>query len=852
MSAMTQKQLRKAMWRAVKQAKGRFVAIVLIILLGVLLFVGLKAVSPDLYSSAEQYIQQQRLSDLRVVSTSGFTQKDVEQVKKVPGAQVQPERSTYILDSKRRDVAQLFAYQSGAKQNQLKLKSGRLPRHQHEIVLDQLAKQKGYRLGDTYRVHTSALTTQRYRVVGFVTSPLFVDNEERGSANIGSGTVAYFAYLPAANFKQNVYTGLAVRFPKLQHHSSFSAAYKKQARQKTAQVKRVLAKRAPARQRELKQQARAKLQPQQAKLAQQQAQLAAIGGGTPALQAQLRAAQQKLTQAQQQIRQLPQPEYTYTKRAGNPGFQGYADMTKRIAAIANVFPLFFFLIAGLVTFTTMTRMVEEDRSQIGTLKALGYTKGEIARPYLDYGLAAALLGIGLGVLIGVNTLPRIVFTAMDQYVYTAVVLCYPLAAIAQAAGFSLFATLGAALFVLLKELREKPAALMLPKAPKAGKRILLERLTWLWRRLSFNQKVSYRNLFRFKARMWMAIIGIAGGTGLLLTGFGIRDSISQSGVNQFQHVLHYQAVVRLAPQATHARQTLAQNPRYQKSLGVYNDVVSVGTAHNKVSQVNLNATQQPRAFKRYVHLSAPLPRSGVVLSQKLARLLKVKPGDTVTLTNSDQKRAQVKISGVTTNYAGHFVYLRKNVLNQAFNGRYQTNTRLVKTKPQTQAQETAYAKKLLASNQILHTEYLSKQKHTIDQQAAKLDPILWIFILLSGLLTFVVLYNLTNINISERVRELATIKVLGFFDNEVTDYIVRENLVLTLFGIIAGYGLGNLLTAFILHQAATSTVIFPLTIHWPGYLIAALLTIMFTIIVMVATHYRLKRIDMITALAAKE
>lgn len=840
------------MWRSVKQAKGRFIAIVLIILLGVLLFVGLKAVSPDLYSSAEQYLQQQRLSDLRVVSTAGFTQKDVQQVKKVSGAQVQPERTTYILDSKRRDVAQLFAYQPDAKQNQLKLKSGRLPRHQHEIVLDQLTKQKGYRLGDTYRVHSSALTAQRYRVVGFATSPLFVDDEERGSANIGSGTVAYFAYLPAANFKSSVYTGLAVRFPKLQRHSSFSGAYKRQARQKTALVKKALAKRAPARQRELKQQARAKLQPQQAELAQQQAQLARLGGGTPALQAQLRAAEQKLAQAQQQISQLQRPSYTYTKRAGNPGFQGYADMTKRITAIANVFPLFFFLIAGLVTFTTMTRMVEEDRGQIGTLKALGYTKSEIARPYLDYGVVAAVLGIGLGVLIGVNTLPRIVFTAMDQYVYTAVVLRYPLAAIGQAAGFSLFATLGAALFVLLKELREKPAALMLPKAPKAGKRILLERLTWVWRRFSFNQKVSYRNLFRFKARMWMAIIGIAGGTGLLLTGFGIRDSISQAGINQFQHVLHYQAVVRLAPEATHAKQTLAQNPRYQQSLGVYNDVVSVSNPHAKVNQVSLNVTQNPRAFKRYVHLTALLPSSGVVLSQKLARLLKVKPGDTVTLTNSDQKKAPVKVSGVTANYAGHFVYLQKSALNRAFSGRYQTNTRLVKTKPQTSAQETAYAKKLLASKQVLHTEYLSKQKRTIDQQAAKLDPILWIFILLSGLLTFVVLYNLTNINISERVRELATIKVLGFFDNEVTDYIVRENLVLTIFGIIAGYGLGNLLTAFILHQAATSTVIFPLTINWPGYLIAALLTIMFTVIVMVVTHYRLKRINMITALAAKE
>ncbi|MFL2028768.1 ABC transporter permease [Loigolactobacillus zhaoyuanensis] len=843
--------LNKTLWRSVKQAKGRFIAIVMIIMLGVLLFVGIKAVSPDLYGSADSYISQQKLSDLRVVSTAGLTQADVKRVEKVSGAQVQSEKSVYILDQKRSDVAQLFAYRKADSQNKLKLKSGHLPRHNDEIVLDQLAKSKGYQLGDTYRVKNNGLKTQTYRIVGFVTSPLFVDDEERGAANIGDGSVAYFAYLPATNFKTSVYTALSVRFPKLQAQSSFSGDYKQQVQHKLSAVKKALRGRATARQTSLQQQATAQIQQQQQQLDQQKAQLTQAVGATVATQ-QLAPAQQKLTQAQQQAEQIQRPTYTYTKRAGNPGFQGYGDMTTRIAAIANVFPLFFFLIAGLITFTTMTRMIEEDRSQIGTLKALGYTKREIARNYLLYGVAAATLGTVLGVVIGANTLPLIVFKAMTQYVYTAVVLDYPLNAILLAVLFSFFVTLGAVSIVLTKELAEKPAALMLPKAPKAGKRILLERVGFIWRRLSFNQKVSYRNLFRFKARMWMAIIGIAGGTGLILTGFGIRDSISQSGIDQFQQVMHYQAVVSLEDNAKNVTTTLAQNPRYQQSLGLYTDVVSVSTSGEKVSQVSLDATDQTQQFKKYVSLTTKMPQTGIVLSQKLAKLLDVRAGDTVTVTNSDNQTARVKVRGVTANYAGHFIYMNKTTLNRLFADRYQVNTRLVKTQKQTAAQENAYAKKLLASDKVVHTEFISNQKKAIDQQAAKLNPIVWIFIFLSGLLSFVVLYNLTNINVSERIRELATIKVLGFFDGEVTNYIVRENVVLTLFGIVVGYGLGNLLTAFILRQAATSTVIFPLTIGWSGYVIAAVMTIVFTVIVMGVTHFRLKRVDMISALAAKE
>jgi putative ABC transport system permease protein len=598
--------------------------------------------------------------------------------------------------------------------------------------------------------------------------------------------------------------------------------------------------------------------------AKQQLKQAAKQGDSAVLAAQqatLTTQQAKLTAAKKQLLAATQTTYTWQDRDDLPGFEAYGESSERIAAIANVFPVFFFLIAALITFTTITRMVEEARGQIGTFKALGYGKWLIARNYLGYALLAGVSGTVLGALIGNLTLPRLVLALYQAYIPLKWVVGLQWGVIGLALIFALLATVGAAGIVVRRELAEGPAALMRPKAPKSAKRILLERITPLWQRMSFNRKVSYRNLFRFKSRMLMTIIGIAGGTALILTGFGIQNSISASGTKQYHDVLHYQATIRLK-QAGHqdkADMILNHNDQYHSHITVAGDVGDVRAHGQKVADVNLYVPENRQQLWRYVSLlnaktgkPFKLAKNGVVLTEKMATLLHAKVGDRVQVTTTDGHKGHAKVAAITANYMGHFMYLSAASYRQMLGEKPAYNTLLVQLRSQTSQQRNRLAHQLLNNGEALGASYTADQQKTVATMSQSLNPIILIFILLSGILSFVVLYNLTNINVSERIRELSTIKVLGFYDGEVTMYIVRENIVLTLMGIVVGYGVGNLLTAYIMRQAATAQVIFPLTLHLTGYVVATVLMIVFTVIVMLVTHRRLKRVDMIEALKSNE
>ncbi|QFG47367.1 FtsX-like permease family protein [Lapidilactobacillus dextrinicus] len=858
--------LRRKIWASF----GRFVAIVLIIMLGVLLFVGIKSSGPDLYHNATNFLKAQKARDIQIISSTGLTDQDLKLAKKVTGAQVEGSEFVYGTTTKNSDTIQVFSYRRSAQLNQLKLTKGRLPKQTSELVLDDLARKQGYQLGQTIKIANRQLRRQTYQIVGFAISPQFVNKATRGTSNVGDGTIDYFAYTNQANFKASVYSQISIRFAKLQSLNSYGTAYQDKSEQKVKQLKQAFKGRAKQRDQELKATALKSINQQQAllntakkQLAAAKQQVSAASQGqmttTPKITAQetkLKQAQAKIDAAKAKVAELTPTTFYYNERSDLPGFTDYGNLAERIAAIANVFPLIFFLIAILITFTTITRMVEEERTQIGTLKALGYTRWEIAQNYLLYALLAAVLGIIIGVIVGTNTLPQIVVSMMQtQYSYPPSPVGYDWPTIAIAIALSLFATLGAVVYVLTRQLHEKPAALMLPKAPKAGKRILLERFTPLWRRLSFNRKVSYRNLFRFKSRMWMGILGIAGGTGLILTGFGIRDSIDYSGQTQFKQIIQYQATIsRKSDQqsAEQATKILTDDGQYRRHLPVDLQMVKLTKGKQTVDEVSQYVTDQPVKLRQYIKLSQALPKDGAILSQKAAQLLDVKKGDTVQVQDANHHRYKVKVSGITENYAGHFIYLQQAYYQHLRPEQYAATTWLTKLKPQTKSQEKKLARRLLGTKEVVNVAYMSTQIDAVDQQTASLRPIVLIFIVLSGLLSFVVLYNLTNINVSERIRELSTIKVLGFFDNEVTMYIVRENIVLTLFGIIVGLGFGNLLTLFILHQAETSVMVFPLIISATGYLTAIVMTILFTVIVMVVTHFHLKHVDMIEALKANE
>lgn len=845
----------KYMWRNIRDSLGRFIAIILIILLGALIFVGVKATGPALNASLNATVKQERLSDVQLMLTTGFTSKDVATAEKVAGAQAEAVKFRYVSGSKGQVVA-LYGYQPGQQLNQFSLQSGRKPVKPNEIVLDQRAKRTfGYKLGQTYTFPADAKLTRRtFKIVGFADSPLYIDNAQRGSANVGDGAVRYFAYIPASQMKMGVSSLLNVRFKSLQTADTVTDHYADLVRAKEKKLKAVFKPRAAARNQEL-------LAPTLKKLDAQQAQLDAakrLAGNTP----QIAAQQAALTAGRKKAVAAVNTSYTWQVRNDLPGFSAYGDSSDRIAAIANVFPVFFFLVAALITFTTVTRMVEEARGQIGAFKALGYGKWRIAVNYLNYALIGGVVGTILGSVIGNWSIPRIVIALYkNEYLPLQPVVPIGWDSAALAGIFSLLATVGAAAIVVREQLAEKPAALMLPRAPKSAKRILLERITPLWRRFNFNQKVSYRNLFRYKSRMWMTIIGIAGGTALILTGFGIKNSIEASGSRQYSEIVKYQAVVRLADDAqpTAARRVLAADGHYRSSLAVTADVADLTAHGQRQDDVTVFATDQPAALRRYIGLHAQqggqaitLPASGVVLTQKTAKQLDVAAGDTVRVKTTAGHTGRARVAAIATNYVGNTLYLSNSAYEKMLNVKPTANSLLVRLKAQTASQRNTLARRLLKSGDALGTSYTVDQQKTVSSMGKMLNPVVMIFILLSGVLSFVVLYNLTNINVAERIRELSTVKVLGFYDQEVTMYISRENIILTGAGILFGYAGGNLLTAYILHQAETPQIVFPLHISLLGYVVATALMIAFTGIVMFITHQRLKRVDMVEALKSND
>lgn len=893
---MKNKTYLKASLREIIYSKGRFISIVLIILLGTLLYVGIKATGPILNHSASQFVDKQELSNLQIISTGGLTKEDEKLAETVPNAEVESGYQLFYADSDKNQVVKLYSYDKDNQQNQLIVKSGNLPKKDNEIVLDEKAKKEGYRLNQMYKIdQPDQLKRKNFKIVGFIQSPMYISTEERGLSNVGNGSVDFFAYLPENNFSSEIKSVIYLRFSNVDGKETYGKAYEKKMNQNIDKVEKLFAERPQERAAEIKAEAEKDLLPRKAEVtdnlakvdagqkeldqakAQLEQQAIMVPTGNPELakaqeeldaqqkeltrnREQLVDAQQKISDSEKEISELQTPSYSFNQRADNPGFQEYGDLSERIAAIANVFPIFFFFIAALITFTTMTRMVEENRREIGTLKALGYSRFEISIKYIIYALSAAAIGIVLGSVIGTHTLPRLIFVlSSDRYNFSGVTAFYLPRPIIQASIAFLFASLGAALLVLFRELHEKPADLLQPKAPKPGKRIFLERLTPIWSRMSFNSKVSYRNLFRYKSRMIMAVIGIAGCAALMVAGVGLKDSLSSVGDKQFGPIIDYDAIVTLKDQPDEAKVNMifSQNKKLTSELAMMNQTVELKQKGQANQKLTMMVPKDRQKFKEYLHLKNQgekfnLPNDGAVITQKMAELFNLEKGDNLTVHDEDQQTFKVKIANIADNYLGNFLYLSKDYYQQARGKDFKMNSYLLKSKKMTKSEEKELSQKLLSSGQVVNTSFISTQIEAQEQSMDNLDGIVWIFVVLSGLLAFIVLYNLTNINVSERVRELSTIKVLGFYDREVTSYIFRENFVFTILGILFGYGLGIILTKFILDQASMETITFPLVIRLGAYLSSGGLTILFSVIVMVATHFRLRHINMIDALKSNE
>ena len=578
-------------------------------------------------------------------------------------------------------------------------------------------------------------------------------------------------------------------------------------------------------------------------------------------------ARAELEDAQADLDAIEMPSWYVWDRDNNVSYNSFAGNVTKVEALAGVFPLFFFLVAALVVSTTMTRMIEEERLQIGTMKALGYANGAIMRKYVLYAMTAAVLGALFGLAFGFTVFPSVIWYAYAMMYY--VPAFHPV----WRWGYALFAggslilcTLAVTIATCRSSLKESPADLMRPRAPKAGKRILLERIRPLWRRLSFTYKVTCRNLFRYKRRFWMTVIGVAGCTALLVTGFGISDSINGIMVKQYTDVSQYDLMTAVADAAD-----TQSGPVYDylfaggsdgavtSSLATMTEAATQELPDGSTAEVYLMVPQDAAALNDYIDMHertsrqpTPLGETGVVLTEKLAELLDVKAGDTVTLVNGDGVEGSFTVSGVCENYVSNYVYMSAATYADAFGQEPEWNNILSRLSDDSQQARDAISTELLAMDEVASLTFTEDMMTQVLNMLNSINAVVVMIVVCAAVLALVVLYNLTNINVAERVKEIATIKVLGFYDREVSAYVMRETVALTIIGALFGLAGGIALHRFVIYTVEVDAVMFGRTIDPFSFVYSLALTMLFSLIVNLLMGRKLKHISMVESMKAPE
>ncbi len=779
------KLLKETIVCMVKTSK-RFISILIIVLLGVGFFAGIRAVAPDMKNTLDNYYEKTNMYDIFITSNYGI-REEVEK-KLEEKYNVETGYSFDAITTKKEDYAtKIISYNKEDKINTPKLIKGKMPEKVDEVVVDNDFRSE-IKIGDKITIDSNLINNKTVTVTGYVESPLYISTE-RDSTNLLSGTIDYYLYMNETNIispvKTTAYINLAAE------ESRFSKKYEDTVKKAKTDIRKTL-----------------------------------------------------------QEEKVTGEEWYVLDIDSNAGFYQYEQDTERIDNVAKVFPLVFFIVAVLICLTTMTRMVEEERSQIGTLKSLGYKDSAIMFKYILYETLATIIGSIIGVVIGYRLLPELCFEMYkNMYRLGDIKLSYYASLTFQGMIIALLCTLGATIYTCRKTLKESPANLLRPVAPAAGKRVLLERIPIIWNHLSFSHKVTVRNVFRYKKRFLMTIIGIAGCTGLILAGFGLKDCIVKMVPHQYEEIFSYQAKIALNEEKTNETiNKIKENKKIKDILEVQEEAVTIDNKDTNQSVTLVIPKEDPDGFiklqdrKTNEHYNL---NNGIIITEKLANLLEVEENDVLKFTGTD--KYEKKIAHITENYLFHYIYLPKSEYQED-----EYNTVLVKTKNMTEKEEKEFASKLKEIPGVSSITFTSSTRHIFDDTMDNFAYVSLILIVSAGALAFVVLYNLSSVNISERRRELATIKVLGFYDKEVYQYINRENTILTLIGILLGLGIGNILTMYIIKTCEIDMLMFDPTIALASYIYAILITAAFAILVNVILYFSLKKIDMIESLKSVE
>ena len=902
--------MRKAVFkdfiRNIKGSLGRFFAIMAIVAIGVAFFAGVTASSGDMKHSSDSYYDEYNMNDIRILSSIGFTSQDIEAVSKVSGVKAVYKTNTHdvLVDyDGRENVAHISGVPVGKASdddsyiNQLRIKEGRLPQNDKECVVKYEDTRKSMQVGDVISFKSGTeddindtFKDTEYTVVGIVYTPCYV-SYDLGSSGIGNGHINYCIYVGDDEFKNNYYTECYAVIDGAKDMDTYSDEYKKLIDKYADDIKAISKERLDIRkQTVIDEYTRAKADKKEELLEtikknvedsiteQYQAYYPGMDVSSMIAPYVNTAYEKAVAQfdfdavnaeydkkMNETLADSDSWEWYVLTRESSYSFRDYESSANRMKAIATVFPLFFIIVAGLVCLTTMTRMVEEERGLIGTYKALGYGKATIALKYVIYAFLASLTGAVIGCAAGLRLFPYIIYESWN-IIYQMPAIKYASHTILSVVAVAslILVTLIATLYSCYNELSEVPSALMRPKAPKNGKKILLEH-TFIWKHLSFTKKVTMRNIFLYKKRFFMTVIGIAGCGALITAGFGIKDSVQSIIDNQYGQIIHYDNILVFNKNAdSDARNNLSDkissDEYYKSSLMDYAYTAEVkipGSADDYSTEITV--VNDTSAYMDYVTFrtrrskkTIELDDSGVIISEKLAKDLNVKEGDNVLIHDEDNKQATVKVSGVMEMYINNYIFMTSEYYSQVFGYTPDNNRILGILTSDGDDIQSVIGDRYLTDNNVKSLTFVKANITRFENMIQSLDLVTWVLIISAGMLAFVVLYNLTNVNISERIREIATIKVLGFYDREVGEYVYRENIILTLIGGVFGLLLGMALHAYIMTTIELDGVMFGTKINISSFLISYGITILFSLLINIFMYPSLKKIPMVESLKSVE
>ena len=899
---------RKTYWKDLLQSftgsKGRFLSILTLMMLGSLAVVGLKVASPNMERTAWNYLKNTNTADVTVIGDYGLDQADQAELQTLSGADVEFGYMTDLTLANSEDAIRIFS--NTDKISKFQVTEGRLPEKEDELALADFWKDR-YQIGQVIYLSqkkgsNSQLKRDSYTITGFVHSPDIFSKSDMGSSASGNGNLAAYGVVTKDNFKSSVYTIARLRFASLTDVNPFSSDYEKKLEEEEATLKELVADNGQARLEKMKKDAqksldegkkqldkaetnlvagKKRLQEIETRLQAQENQVSQLpepqksqaSSQLEEAKDQLKQEKEKLSQAetdltnekakwqtsQDEVNALTEPTYHVYNRKSSPTGQGYlmySNSAMSIRAVGNIFPVVLYAVAAMVTFTTMTRFVDEERTNAGIFKALGYHSKDIIAKFVIYGLVAGTLGTLLGILIGhyvlaptishIITERMIVGESQQHFYWTYSCL---------ALGLSLIASVLPAYLVSRRELHEEAAQLLLPKPPVKGSKILLERITFIWSHLSFTQKVTARNIFRYKQRMLMTIFGVAGSVALLFAGLGIQSSVVGVADRQFKDLQQYQMILSVNSRASDSDKAKLEKKLQSDEVENYR-LISFKQVEEKyegkagVQTVTIMVTNKDD-LEPFVHLEKNGEKlslsGGVILTDKLAQLAGVSVGDNFTIDGKT-----FKVGAITEHYVGHFVYMNQATYEEIYGQAPKMNTYLVQLKDKSERNTERVAGEFMDQVAVSGLVQNASTIQLFESFANSLNHTMAILVLVSVLLAIVILYNLTNINVAERIRELSTIKVLGFHNKEVTLYIYRETIILSLIGMIVGLVSGFYLHQFLIQMIAPGTFRFQPKVGWEVYLIPVLaVSVILTILGVFVNHY-LRKVDMLEALKSVE